>query len=63
LGPGRGRARAALRYLRRLAGAVMIGVATLFVPKSRRDQHWSEPPTAEVDPSESAVRGSGQRKR
>jgi hypothetical protein len=51
------------RYLRRLAGAVMIGVATLFVPKSQRDQHWSVPPTAEVDPSEHEVRGSGQRRR
>lgn len=34
---------------RRIVGAVMIGVATLFQPKRERDHHWSIPPTWPVD--------------
>jgi hypothetical protein len=34
--------------IRRLVGAVMIGVATLFQPKGER-VHWSIPPTWPVD--------------
>jgi hypothetical protein len=30
---------------RRLLGAIVIGVATLFQPKAERAQHWSIPPT------------------
>jgi hypothetical protein len=35
--------------VRRLAGAIVVGVATLFQPKRERDQHWSIPPTWPVD--------------
>ncbi len=48
--------------LRRLFGAVMVGVATLFVPKAERDQHWSVPPTWPVDATtEDAADPSGRR--
>jgi hypothetical protein len=33
---------------RRLLGAFVIGVATLFQPKAERAQHWSIPPTFPV---------------
>jgi hypothetical protein len=35
--------------IRRLLGAALVGVATLFQPKRARDQHWSVPPTWPVD--------------
>jgi len=35
--------------IKRVVGAVLIGVATLFQPKRERDQHWSVPPTWPVD--------------
>jgi hypothetical protein len=38
------RCRAAARLAKRLLGAVVIGVAALFVPKTQPDQHWSDPP-------------------
>ena len=34
---------------RRLLGAVVVGVATLFQPKADPTQHWSIPPTFPVD--------------
>ena len=34
---------------RRLLGAVVVGVATLFQPKAGPTQHWSIPPTFPVD--------------
>jgi hypothetical protein len=40
----RRRCRAAGRLARRLLGAVVIGVAALFVPKTQPDRHWSDPP-------------------
>jgi hypothetical protein len=30
----------------------MVGVATIFGTKAERDQHWSIPPTAPVDPAD-----------
>ena len=33
---------------RRLLGAVVVGVATLFQPKADPKQHWSIPPTFPV---------------
>lgn len=35
--------------VRRLFGALVVGVATLFQPKRQHDQHWSIPPTWPVD--------------
>lgn len=35
--------------LTRLLGALVIGVATLFVPKAEEERHWSIPPTFPVD--------------
>jgi hypothetical protein len=40
----RRRCRAAARFAKRLLGAVVIGAAALFVPKTLPDQHWSDPP-------------------
>ena len=37
-----------MTVLRRLVGAVMLGVATLFQPKARPDAHWSESPSLVV---------------
>ena len=34
---------------RRLLGAVVVGVATLFQPKADPTQHWSIPPTFPVE--------------
>jgi hypothetical protein len=34
--------------LRRLAAAVVLGVATLFMLKTEADQHWSDPPVVAV---------------
>ena len=41
-----------------VAGAVLVGVATLFQPKRERDQHWSIPPTWPVD--DHAEDGAGE---
>jgi hypothetical protein len=38
-----------VRFMHRLAAAVVTGVAAIFVPKPEPDQHWSEIPTVEVD--------------
>ena len=38
-----------MRLVGRLLGALVIGVATLFVPKAEEDRHWSVPPTFPVD--------------
>ena len=35
--------------MKRLLGAVVLGVATLFQPKADPKQHWSIPPTFPVD--------------
>ena len=35
--------------IRALLGAVLVGVATIFVSKRERDQHWAIPPTWPVD--------------
>ncbi|HEX7134409.1 MAG TPA: hypothetical protein VF228_17680 [Iamia sp.] len=45
-----------------LAGAIMLGVATIFVPKARPDDHWSTSPRAEVH-EESASEASGPPRR
>jgi hypothetical protein len=34
--------------LAQLLGAVLLGVATIFLPKTQPDQHWSEPPVIEL---------------
>ena len=34
---------------KRLAGAMMLGVATVLVPKADPEAHWSTPPVAAVD--------------
>jgi hypothetical protein len=34
--------------LKRLAAAVVLGVATLFMLKTEADQHWSDPPVVAV---------------
>ena len=44
--------------IRRLAGAVLVGVATIFQPKRERDQHWAVPPTWPVD--DHAEDGAGE---
>ena len=37
-----------LQLLKLLLGAVVLGVATLFQPKVRPDDHWSTSPTVDV---------------
>jgi hypothetical protein len=37
--------RRVMRLAGRLLSAVVIGVATLFLGKPERDEHWSTPPT------------------
>jgi hypothetical protein len=34
--------------LRRLAAAIVLGVASLFMLKTEADQHWSDPPVVAV---------------
>jgi hypothetical protein len=68
-GDGRLRARVARRcratavVLRRLLGAVLLGVATLLLMKPEPHQHWSEPPVvrpiAVVDHAVSPGEGTG----
>ena len=50
------------RLGRELLRAVVIGVATLFLGKPERDEHWSTPPTAVTVVLEREARrgGSGQ---
>jgi hypothetical protein len=36
------------RWLVRLAGAVVIGVAAILVPKTRPKDHWSTTPTVDT---------------
>ena len=38
--------RRVMRLAGRLLSAVVIGVATLFLGKPERDEHWSTPPNA-----------------
>ena len=45
-----GAGRAVARKLVKIVGAVMIGVGTIFAIKRRPDDHWSTPPTQQVDP-------------
>jgi hypothetical protein len=33
---------------KRLLGALVIGLATVLLPKAQPDQHWSEPPVIDV---------------
>lgn len=47
---------------RDLAGAVVLGVATIFVPKARPDDHWSTSPKFELH-EESASEASGPPRR
>jgi hypothetical protein len=37
--------------LRRMAGALVIGVATILLVKREADQHWSDPPMITVIPT------------
>jgi hypothetical protein len=37
------------RFLRKLSGAVVLGVAAIFVPKARADDHWSTSPVVDAD--------------
>lgn len=32
-------------FIRQVVTAVVVGVATIFVPKTVADEHWSTPPT------------------
>jgi hypothetical protein len=43
--------RRAAALLRRMAGAVVIGVATILLVKREADQHWSDPPIVTVVPT------------
>jgi hypothetical protein len=43
-----GRWRRFALLLQRLAAAVVLGVATLFMLKTEADQHWSDPPVVAV---------------
>ena len=47
------RGRRVVRIVIGVVGAVMVGIATLFKPKVKPDDHWSTPPTMQVE-SESA---------
>jgi hypothetical protein len=44
---------------KRLAGAVMLGVATVLVPKADPEAHWSTPPVAAADSVVHADKWSG----
>ena len=46
-----------MRLLRSLARAVVLGVATIFQPKARPDDHWSTSPTAVIDEEQAADAG------
>jgi hypothetical protein len=50
-----------LRFVARLAGAAIIGVATLFVPKAEPQQHWSVPPTFPVEHDDAGLAAGGRR--
>jgi hypothetical protein len=57
-------ARRALRIVGSLFGAVMMGVGTLFQPKTRPDDHWSKSPKVEVvSESEQTPSGPPPRRR
>ncbi|HEX4822199.1 MAG TPA: hypothetical protein VFV00_18480 [Acidimicrobiales bacterium] len=43
------RGRRVVRVVTAVLGAVMVGVATLFKPKVKPDDHWSTPPTMPID--------------
>jgi hypothetical protein len=45
---------------RRLAGAVVVGVATHFQPKRSRDEHRSIPPTWPVDDDGASDEAGGE---
>lgn len=45
--------------IRKVFGAVLIGVGTIFGAKRKPDDHWSTPPTAVVD-SEAGEDASGE---
>jgi len=40
--------RAVGRLAKRLAGAVVLGVATILLVKWEPDQHWSDPPIVTI---------------
>ena len=54
--------RRALRALKLVLGAVVLGVATLFQPKVRPDDHWSTSPKVVVL-AEASSQAAGQRRR
>lgn len=53
------------RLLSRLFGAVLLGVGTIFQPKTRSDDHWSTSPKvqAEADDESEARGGPDQDRR
>ena len=46
------------QLVRDLCGAVVLGVATILVPKAKPDDHWSASPVVQVDEA-SAEAGAG----
>ena len=52
------RGRRLVRIVVAVLGAVMVGVATLFKPKVKPDDHWSTPPTMQIE-SESESEAAG----
>jgi hypothetical protein len=55
--------RRVLRLIGSLLGAVMLGIGTLFQPKTRPDDHWSKSPKVEVLAEGEAVSPSRRRRR
>jgi hypothetical protein len=53
------RGRRVVKVVVAVLGAVMVGVATLFKPKVKPDDHWSTPPTMPFESESSAEGASG----
>ncbi len=45
---------------RRLLGAVMLGVATIFQPKHDPEAHWSDPPIVRITPERDQATPDGE---
>jgi hypothetical protein len=59
------RARRVADLAKRLAGALILGVAAILLPKTQVDQHWSDPPVIEltVEHDQAARSGDDPRSR
>jgi hypothetical protein len=55
--------RRVLRLIGSLLGAVMLGIGTLFQPKTRPEDHWSKSPKVEVLGESEDVSSAGRRRR